>query len=118
MALNQALQLATQSFLNEEQQPTYLRMLHVGIAEIDTTINPGHFTVVKYTSGTPYYVYRTPDGINYSLIHSTMTFNGQQIYVVHTVVQNLDDIFDPVTGSYKGLYANEDLGGLDDLDDP
>jgi len=117
MALNQALRDATQAILNGGEERSYLRTLHKGIARINGPINPGNSTIVEFTSGTPYYVYRTQDGRYYSLIHSTTTFNKQKIYVVHTVVQNLDDIFDPVTGFYKGLWEPQNLGGLDDLDD-
>ena len=118
MDLRQRLSISTQAFLNGEQPTTYLVFLHEGIATMKQTLNPDEYSIVEYTSGTPYYVFRTPDGLNYALIHSTTTFNKQQIYVVHTVVQNLGDIFDPATGLYKGLWGPQNLGDLDDLDDP
>jgi len=116
-ALNkmQQLEQSVQVYINREPNgPIPVFRLLKSDAMIHTSnIDPGQWIEVDFTSDT-YYVYRTQDGVNYSLIHVSHPFNGTKKYIVQNVSQNLGDIFDAETGHYK-CFA--DIGDLLDLID-
>ena len=116
MAANQLFEDALQAYLVRVGPDGILRLLKSD-SRIDRSsdILPGEKREVEFTSDM-YYVYRSQNGTNYSLNHVSKRYGEPVKYIVHAVRQNLDDLFDPVTGSYKGLWNEGNMGDLGDLD--